>query len=48
MGTGLTLGIGCFDLFVIAKMTWQRNLWMAAGYIIGESIGTFISIRIGR
>lgn len=47
-GMGLTLGIGCFDLFVIAKMMWQRNLWMAAGYVAGESLGTWISISMGK
>jgi len=48
LGTGLTLGIGLFDLFVIAKMAWQRNLWMAAGYVLGESIGTYVSIMVAR
>lgn len=47
-GTGLTFGIGCFDLMVIARMTWQRNLYMAAGYVLGESIGTFVSIVAAR
>jgi len=48
IGSGLTLSIGIFDLFVIAKMTWQRNLWMAAGYIVGETIGTYLSIMAGK
>ncbi len=47
-GSALTLGIGLLDLVVIAKMAWDRNLWMAVGYIVGETIGTYLSIMAGK
>jgi hypothetical protein len=47
-GSALTLGISLLDLFIIAKLAWDRNLWMMGGYILGETIGTNLSIRVGR
>jgi len=47
-GSALTLGISLLDLFVLAKMAWDKNLWMIGGYVLGETVGTNLSIRAGR
>jgi hypothetical protein len=48
LGSGLSFGIGILDLFVVGKMAIDRNFFMAGGYILGESAGTYLSIRIGK
>jgi hypothetical protein len=47
-GSALTLGISLLDLFVIARMAWDRDVALMAGYILGETLGTNLSIRYGR
>ena len=48
LGSGLSLVIGLLDLLVVGKMAIDRNFFMAGGYILGESAGTYLSIRIGK
>ena len=47
-GSALTLAIGLLDLIVIAKMAWDKSILLAGGYVIGETVGTFLSIRMGK
>lgn len=47
-GSALTLGISLLDLFIIAKLAWDRDWLTVAGYILGETVGTNLSIRAGR
>jgi hypothetical protein len=48
LGSGLTLGIGLLDLLVIGTLALEKNLWLAVGYVIGESIGTFAAVKLGK
>lgn len=43
-GSGLSLGIGLLDLLVLAKLALDKNVSMAVGYVVGESLGTFFAI----
>ena len=47
-GSALTLGISLLDLFIIARLAWDRDWLTVGGYILGETIGTNLSIRAGR
>ena len=48
LGSGISLGIGFLDLFIIAKIMLDGNLMMAGGYVIGEAVGTYLAVRIRR
>ncbi len=48
LGSALTLAIGLIDILVIAKLAWDRDVGLVVGYLIGETIGTNLSIRAGR
>jgi hypothetical protein len=48
LGSVLTLAIGLIDLLVLARLAWDKDVWMVAGYLLGETIGTNLSIRAGR
>lgn len=48
LGSALTLGIGLIDLFIIARLAWDKDVGLVVGYLIGETIGTNLSIKIGR
>jgi len=45
LGSALTLGIGCLDIGVIARLALDKDIFMIIGYTLGESIGTFVGIR---
>jgi len=44
-GSGISLVIGLLDFGVIAKLALDRNILMMIGYIIGETVGTFVGIQ---
>ena len=48
LGSGLSLGIGLLDLFVIATMVVQTQFWMAVGYAAGEAAGTYLAVKWRR
>jgi hypothetical protein len=48
LGSGLGLLIALIDLFVIARLAWDKDVALMAGYILGEALGTNLSIRYGR
>ncbi len=48
LGSALTLGIGLIDLLVLARLAWDKDVWLVGGYLIGETVGTNLSIRAGR
>lgn len=43
-GAGTTLGMGMVNLLIIAKLAWDKSLDLAVGYVIGESLGSFLWI----
>lgn len=45
LGSGLTLLLGLLDLFIIAKLAFDRNYVMVAGYMLGEAAGTYLAIH---
>ena len=48
LGSGISLGIGCLDLFVIAKILIDGNLLMAGGYVLGEATGTYLACKLRK
>ena len=48
LASALTLGIGLIDLLVLARLAWDKDVWLVGGYLLGETIGTNLSIRAGR
>ncbi len=46
--SALTLGIGLIDILVIARLAWDKDVTMVIGYLVGETIGTNLSLRVGR
>jgi hypothetical protein len=45
LGSGLTLGISCLDLVVVARLALDKDVLMIVGYTIGEAIGTYVGIK---
>jgi len=48
LASALTLAIGLIDLFVIARLAWDKDVGLVVGYLVGETLGTNLSIRMGR
>jgi hypothetical protein len=45
LGSVLTLGIGCLDLVVIARLALEGDLRMAIGFLIGETLASYFAIK---
>lgn len=43
-GSSISLGIGLLDLFIVAKLAWEKQIPMAIGYVVGETVGAYLGI----
>lgn len=48
LGSGISLGIGLLDLFIVAKIMLDQNLGMAVGYVLGEALGTYLAVKLRK
>lgn len=48
LGSLLTLCIALLDVGVIAKLALDRDIMIILGYSVGESIGTFLILKLEK
>jgi len=44
LGSLISLGMGILDLFVLAMLAWDKEIILPIGYIIGETMETYLGI----